>query len=72
MTQWWKVATVLLVAGATASGVELLGTAGGAGAQAPAAKQDKGDRVGDAPTREVTPGKLKHIVSARGTVESDR
>ena len=59
MTQWWKVATVLLVAGATASGVEWLDQGERQGTQAPAAKQDKDVRAGDAPTREVKPGRLK-------------
>ncbi len=70
MTHWWKVATVLLVAGATASGVEWLGHGGAPATQNPAGKQDKDVRAGDAPTREVTPGKLKRIVSARGSVEA--
>ena len=41
MTQWWKVATVLVVAGATASGVEWMGPGIGPGAQVPAAKSDQ-------------------------------
>jgi RND family efflux transporter MFP subunit len=72
MTQWWKVATVLLVAGATASGVEWLGVGTGPGTQAPAAKQDPDVRVGDAPTQEVKPGKLRLTLKERGYVEAAR
>ncbi len=74
MTQWWKVATVLFVAGATASGVEWLGNGGGppAPAQAPAAGQAKSLQAGDVPTRELAPDKLKHVVQARGSVEATR
>jgi RND family efflux transporter MFP subunit len=70
MTQWWKVATVLLVAGATASGVEWLGHGSGPGTQTPAAKPDQDIRVGEAPTREVKPGKLRFTVNERGYVEA--
>ncbi len=75
MTHWWKAATVLLVAGATASGVEWLGS-GGDGppgpAAAPSARQKNPLQAGDAPTREATPGRLRHVVFARGTVEPGR
>ena len=70
MTHWWKVATVLLVAGATASGVEWLGQGGAPATQNPAGKQEKDIRAGDVPTREMTPGTMKRIVSARGSVEA--
>jgi RND family efflux transporter MFP subunit len=72
MTQWWKVATVLLAAGATASGVGWLGYASGQGAQAPVAPQDKSASASSAPTREVKPGKLEFVVSERGSVEAGR
>ena len=72
MTQWWKAATVLLVAGATASGVEWLGYGSTPGTQAPSLKHDKDVRAGEAPTREVTSGKLELAVSSRGSVESAR
>jgi HlyD family secretion protein len=70
MTQWWKIATVLLVAGATASGVEYLGVGSGPGTQAPVAKRGQDAVAGDAPTREVKRGKLELLVSSRGTVEA--
>ena len=72
MTQWWKAATVLLVAGATASGVEWLGYGTAPGTQAPALKHDKDVRAGNAPTREVKSGKLELAVSSRGRVQSAR
>jgi HlyD family secretion protein len=72
MTQWWKVATVLLVAGATASGVEWLEYGSARGTQAPAVKQDKDVRADDVPTREVKPGKLRFAVNERGYVEAAR
>jgi RND family efflux transporter MFP subunit len=72
MTQWWKVATVLLVAGATASGVEWLGGGIGPGAQVPAARQDQEVRAGGAPTQEVKPGKLRLTLRERGYVEAAR
>jgi multidrug efflux pump subunit AcrA (membrane-fusion protein) len=70
MIQWWKVATVLLVAGATASGVEWLGSGDGPGIQAPAGKQDTTPVARDAPTREVKSGKLEFVTSSRGSVEA--
>jgi RND family efflux transporter MFP subunit len=72
ITQWWKVAAVLLVAGATASGVEWLGEGTGPGTQTPAAKQDKAIPAGEAATREVKPGKLRLVVASRGMVEAAR
>jgi RND family efflux transporter MFP subunit len=72
MTQWWKVATVLVVAGATASGVEWVGAGGGPGAQVPAASKDQAANAGDAPTREVKSGKLELVVNGRGSVEAGR
>jgi RNA polymerase sigma factor (sigma-70 family) len=68
MTQWWKVAAVFLVAGATASGVEWLG----GGTQTPASTDDKAARAGEASTLEVRPGKLRLIVASRGMVEAAR
>jgi RND family efflux transporter MFP subunit len=71
MTQWWIVATILLVAGATASGVEWLGPGSGPETQIPAARQDKAV-ARDAPTREVRRGKLELARSSRGSVEALR
>lgn len=64
MTQWWKVAAVLLVAGATASGVEWLDQ--GPGAAAPIAAHQAAAAI------EVKPGKLRLVVASRGFVESAR
>jgi RND family efflux transporter MFP subunit len=72
MTQWWKVATVLLVAGATASGAGWLGPAGDPATQTPSGKQDKAAVGRDTPTREVKSGKLEFLVSERGSVEPGR
>ncbi len=72
ITQWWKVATVLLVAGATASGVEWLGQGSGPGTQAPANQQGRNVGADEAPTREVKPGKLRLVVASRGMVEAAR
>jgi RND family efflux transporter MFP subunit len=66
MTQWWKVAAALLVAGATASGVEWLGR----GEQAPTSRDDKAARAGEAPTLDVRPDKLRLVVASRGLVEA--
>ncbi|MHB1560728.1 MAG: efflux RND transporter periplasmic adaptor subunit [Isosphaeraceae bacterium] len=65
-TQWWKAATVLLVAGATASAVERLGSGDGPPAREPTRQ------AGDAPTREVKPGHLHLAILARGWVGPDR
>jgi RND family efflux transporter MFP subunit len=70
MTHWWKAAAVLLVAGATASGVEWLDQGAGQGPQAPASQKEKDTRGGEAPTLEVKPGKLRLVVASRGMVES--
>ncbi len=67
MTRWWKVATVLLVAGATASGMEWLGRGDGPVAQA--AAQGKSRQAGDVPTRVLVPGTLHRVILARGPAE---
>ena len=75
MTQWWKVATALVVAGATASGVEIIGAAGGGGGgQAPAAKSAPAAPAGDVAPREIVvkPGRLRLAVTERGRVEAAR
>jgi RND family efflux transporter MFP subunit len=72
MTQWWKVATVLLVAGATASGVEWLGLGAGEGAQIPVSQKDQDVRATEEPALEARAGKLRLVVASRGTVEAAR
>ena len=74
MTQWWKVATVLVVAGATASGVEIIGAAGGGGGQAPAAKSAPAAPAGDVARGEIVvkPGRLRLAITQRGLVEAAR
>ena len=71
MTQWWKVVTVLVVAGATASAVEWIGPGDGPGAQVPAASP-KAANAGEGPTREVKRGRLEFARSSRGVVEALR
>lgn len=70
MTQWWKAATVLLIAGATASGVEWFARGDGPPAQADAPGPTR--QAGDAPTRQVMPGRLHTAILARGSVGPDR
>jgi RND family efflux transporter MFP subunit len=72
MSQWWKVATVLVVAAATASGMEWLGGGNGPGAQAPAAQPGKAAPPVDIETQVAKPGKLRLAVTERGYVESAR
>jgi RND family efflux transporter MFP subunit len=72
ITRWLKVASVLLVAGATASGVELLVQEGLAGVKAPAQEKPRAAKIDDRPVQEVKPGKIRFEVSERGSLEPSR
>jgi RND family efflux transporter MFP subunit len=73
ITQWMKAASVLLVAGATVAGVEVLVQRGTSGAQAQTAEKPKAAATGDAGSvEEVRPGPLKVSVVDRGYLESSR
>jgi len=72
ITRWLKVALVLLVAGATASGVELLVQEGSAGVKAPAPENPRAARIDDRPVQEVKPGKIRFDVIERGSLEPSR
>jgi HlyD family secretion protein len=72
ITRWLKVASVLLVAGATASGVELLVRAAPTGVKAPPEENLKSAQANDRPVHEVKPGKLRFEVIERGSLEASR
>ena len=69
MTQRWKVATAPVVAGATASGVEVGAWTVWGPAPASAKERDVRRRYR---LQEVRPGKLELIVNGRGSVEAGR
>ncbi len=70
ISQWWKVAAVLLVAGATASGVEWLGQDAGKGTQNPTSQKDKDVDASGVPTLDVKPDRLRLVVASRGLVDA--
>src|SRR5205814_4281439 len=72
MTGWWKVASVLLVAGAMASGVDLLAQRGAPGVEPRAGENPQAARSDDMPVHEVKPGKLEGTVVERGSLEAAR
>ncbi len=75
MTRWWKVASVLVVAGATVSGAGLLSRSGGLQAVEPrpqaTAKGDAGSGTAgaDMPVASVNRGMFRIAASQRGVVE---
>src|SRR5262249_38279645 len=64
MTRWWKVASILLVAAAMASGFDLLPQKGAQGEKTLEAIRDY-----DGPVLEVKPGRLTVSVIERGSLE---
>jgi RND family efflux transporter MFP subunit len=72
LTGWWKLASVLLVAGATASGVERLAQRGTPGVEARAGGNAQAARDDKMPVAEVKSGKLAGRVVERGSVEASR
>jgi RND family efflux transporter MFP subunit len=72
MTGWWKVASVLLVAGAAASGVDLLAQRGTPGVAARAGGNPQAAPADDLPVHEVKLGKLAGTVIERGSLEVAR
>ncbi len=72
MTRLGKIASVLLVAGATASGVNLLAQRGTSGAPAQAEGPARAARVDDGLVYEVKPGPLIVNVNGPGSLESAR
>jgi RND family efflux transporter MFP subunit len=75
MTRWWKVASLLLVAGATVSSTGLLADKGTMAVAAPSQDVSKATAAGpgaDMPVAEVKPGKFKLAVVEHGTLEPSR
>jgi RND family efflux transporter MFP subunit len=72
LTGWWKLTSVLLIAGATASGVEFLAQRGKPGFEALAGGNAQAARGDDMPVAEVKTGKLAGRVIERGSVEASR
>jgi RNA polymerase sigma factor (sigma-70 family) len=72
MSQWWKVVTILVVAGATASGAGRIGTGGALVPQEPPARNAAPLGVEDAATTTVRRGKLELAVTSRGIVEAGK
>ena len=66
MTRWVKVASVLLVAGATVSGVGLISRRAASGSRAADPEEGPGRPGSDMPVAEVKNGKFKVSVSERG------
>ena len=71
-TQWLKAASILLVAGATVAGVNLLAQKGTSGAQAQSEAKSKRDQAEGGEVYEVKPGKLRVTVVDRGSLESSQ
>src|SRR5262249_31819481 len=72
LTGWWKVASVLLVAGATASGVNVLAQKGASGVEPRLGGNPQVARADDLAVHEVKPGKLAGTVIERGSLEVAR
>jgi HlyD family secretion protein len=70
MTQWLKVASVLVVLGATASGIGLLAQNQKSGPEPESPRKLQAARAADIPVHEVKPEKLKLAIVERGSVES--
>jgi HlyD family secretion protein len=69
--QWLKAASVLLVAGATVAGMEVLVQTGTSGAQTQPAEKNKAAATDDAAAvQEVRPGRLTVSLVERGSLES--
>ncbi len=72
IARWLKVASVLLIAGATASGVEMLVRSAPAGVKAPQEQNLQAAPADDVPVLEVEPGNLRFEVRERGSLETSR
>ncbi len=68
-TQWLKAASILLVAGATVAGVDLLAQKGTSGAQAQSQENPAAKRVAEAVAYPVKTGELTVRVVERGSLE---
>ena len=71
-TRWVKLASVLLVAGATASGVGLISRGAASGVEPTAQKTAQAGPGSDMPVAEVKNGKFKFSVAAPGSIEPTR
>jgi RND family efflux transporter MFP subunit len=71
-THWLKIASVLLVAGATVPGARLLAQRGSSAAVARPGNALQAPRAYDGPVFEAKPGKLVVTVTERGSLESSR
>ncbi len=71
-TRWLKAASMLLVAGATVAGVDLLAQKGTSGAQAQTEAKSKSAPGEGGLVYEVKPGKLRVTIFDRGSLESSR
>ncbi len=72
IARWLKVASVLLLAGATASGVEMLVRNAPAGVKASREQNLQAAPADDVPVQEVEPGNLRFEVRERGSLEASR
>ena len=72
ITQWIKAASVLLVAGATVAGIDVLAGKGTSGPQARPEEKPSAAQAADASVFEVKPGDLIVNVIERGSLESSR
>ena len=72
ITQWLKAASVLVVLGATTSGVGLLAQKGTHVAPPPPGEALRAAYVKEVPTRTVKPGKLTVTVVEKGSLEASR
>ena len=71
-TRWMKVASVLLVAGATASGVGLISRRTASGVEPTVQKKAQPGAGSDMPVVEVKSGKFRFSVPAPGSIEATR
>jgi len=72
MTRWGKVASLLLVAGATVSGAGLLARGGAPGGELRVQKAAGGGPVSQMPVAEVNSGKFNISASGPGSLEQER
>ena len=72
MTRWVKIASILLVAGATASGIGLNSRRAVSGVEPPTQKKAQAKAASDMPVAEVKNGTFKLSVSGPGSIEPGR
>ena len=71
-TQWLKMVSAMLVAGATGSGVDVLAQQGNSRVESRSEASVKAATANDTPVHLVKPGKLSVTVAEKGTVEASR